>query len=150
MKNLSAKAKRILAVSGKFLVVVTVTVVIGLNTGSKVETVFDYTTVIQKLDAGELKSVSIENMRIIGELNDGSLFERFTKLGGKIPRGVLLGGPPGTGKILLAGGVAGEAEVPFFSISGSEFVEMFVGVGAPRVRNFVCSRAQERSVHCLC
>jgi cell division protease FtsH len=60
---------------------------------------------------------------------------RFTKLGGRIPKGVLLMGPPGTGKTLLAKAVAGEAEVPFFSISGSDFVEMFVGVGAARVRD---------------
>ncbi len=60
---------------------------------------------------------------------------RFTKLGGKIPKGVLLMGPPGTGKTLLAKAVAGEANVPFFSISGSDFVEMFVGVGAARVRD---------------
>lgn len=60
---------------------------------------------------------------------------RFQKLGGKIPKGVLLMGPPGTGKTLLAKAVAGEAEVPFFSISGSDFVEMFVGVGAARVRD---------------
>ena len=61
--------------------------------------------------------------------------EKFTKLGGKIPKGILLVGPPGTGKTLLARAVAGEAGVTFFSISGSEFVEMFVGVGAARVRD---------------
>ena len=63
------------------------------------------------------------------------LREKFQSLGARIPRGVLLVGPPGTGKTLLAKAVAGEAEVPFFSISGSEFVEMFVGVGASRVRD---------------
>ena len=61
--------------------------------------------------------------------------QRFQKLGGRIPRGLLLVGPPGTGKTLLAKGIAGEAKVPFFSISGSDFVEMFVGVGASRVRD---------------
>ena len=61
--------------------------------------------------------------------------QRFQKLGGRIPRGLLLVGPPGTGKTLLAKGIAGEAKVPFFSISGSDFVEMFVGVGAARVRD---------------
>lgn len=61
--------------------------------------------------------------------------KRFQKLGGRIPKGVLLVGPPGTGKTLLAKAIAGEAEVPFFSISGSDFVEMFVGVGASRVRD---------------
>ena len=61
--------------------------------------------------------------------------KKFTKLGGKIPKGVLLMGPPGSGKTLLARAVAGEAKVPFFSISGSDFVEMFVGVGASRVRD---------------
>jgi cell division protease FtsH len=61
--------------------------------------------------------------------------KRFTKLGGRIPKGVLLVGPPGTGKTLLARAIAGEAGVPFFSISGSDFVEMFVGVGASRVRD---------------
>src|SRR5688572_14598433 len=60
---------------------------------------------------------------------------KFQKLGGKIPRGVLMVGPPGTGKTLLARAIAGEAKVPFFSISGSDFVEMFVGVGASRVRD---------------
>ncbi|MCI5222662.1 MAG: ATP-dependent zinc metalloprotease FtsH, partial [Candidatus Electrothrix sp. AR4] len=61
--------------------------------------------------------------------------EKFTKLGGRIPKGVLLAGSPGTGKTLLAKAIAGEAEVPFFTISGSDFVEMFVGVGASRVRD---------------
>jgi cell division protease FtsH len=61
--------------------------------------------------------------------------QKFQKLGGRIPKGVLLMGPPGTGKTLLARGIAGEANVPFFSISGSDFVEMFVGVGASRVRD---------------
>ncbi len=60
---------------------------------------------------------------------------RFQKLGGKIPKGVLMVGPPGTGKTLLAKAIAGEAKVPFFTISGSDFVEMFVGVGASRVRD---------------
>ena len=60
---------------------------------------------------------------------------KYQRLGGRIPKGVLLVGPPGTGKTLLARAVAGEAGVPFFSISGSEFVEMFVGVGAARVRD---------------
>ena len=61
--------------------------------------------------------------------------EMFIRLGAKIPRGVLLIGPPGTGKTLLAKAIAGEAGVPFFSIAASEFVEMFVGVGASRVRD---------------
>ena len=61
--------------------------------------------------------------------------QKYTSIGGRIPKGVLLVGPPGTGKTLLARAVAGEAQVPFFSLSGSEFVEMFVGVGAARVRD---------------
>src|SRR5690606_1702746 len=61
--------------------------------------------------------------------------EEYGRLGGRMPKGVLLVGPPGTGKTLIARAVAGEARVPFFSISGSEFVEMFVGVGAARVRD---------------
>lgn len=70
--------------------------------------------------------------------------DRFTRLGGRIPKGVLLVGPPGTGKTLLARAVAGEAGVPFFSISGSDFVEMFVGVGAARVRDLF-KQASERA-----
>ncbi|EOR6629736.1 AAA family ATPase, partial [Escherichia coli] len=61
--------------------------------------------------------------------------ERFLKIGAKIPKGVIMSGPPGTGKTLLAKAIAGEAGVPFFSLSGSDFVEMFVGVGASRVRD---------------
>ena len=70
--------------------------------------------------------------------------EKYTKLGGKIPRGALLVGPPGTGKTLLAKAVAGEAQVPFFSLSGSDFVEMFVGVGASRVRDLF-KKAKDKS-----
>jgi len=70
--------------------------------------------------------------------------EKFRRLGGKIPKGILLVGPPGTGKTLLARAVAGEAGVPFFSISGSEFVEMFVGVGAARVRDLF-NQAKEKA-----
>ncbi|MEZ4749855.1 MAG: ATP-dependent zinc metalloprotease FtsH [Bdellovibrionota bacterium] len=70
--------------------------------------------------------------------------EKFRAIGGKIPKGILLVGPPGTGKTLLARAVAGEAEVPFFSLSGSEFVEMFVGVGAARVRDLF-AQAVEKS-----
>ncbi|HEY7384002.1 MAG TPA: ATP-dependent zinc metalloprotease FtsH [Beijerinckiaceae bacterium] len=70
--------------------------------------------------------------------------ERYSRLGGRMPKGILLVGPPGTGKTLLAKAVAGEAKVPFFSISGSEFVEMFVGVGAARVRDLF-QQARERA-----
>ena len=70
--------------------------------------------------------------------------ERFTSVGAQIPRGLLLVGPPGTGKTLLAKAIAGEAGVPFFSLSGSEFVEMFVGVGASRVRDLF-KKAKENS-----
>ena len=73
--------------------------------------------------------------------------DKYTKLGGKIPKGVLLVGPPGTGKTLLAKAVAGEAQVPFFSISGSDFVEMFVGIGASRVRDlFAQAKAKSPAI----
>ncbi|HOO41869.1 MAG TPA: ATP-dependent metallopeptidase FtsH/Yme1/Tma family protein, partial [Syntrophales bacterium] len=70
--------------------------------------------------------------------------KKFTELGGKIPKGILLVGPPGTGKTLLAKAVAGESGVPFFSLSGSEFVEMFVGLGAARVRDLF-TQAKEKA-----
>src|SRR5690606_8184719 len=73
--------------------------------------------------------------------------KKFTNLGGRIPKGVLLVGPPGTGKTLLARAVAGEAGVPFFTISGSDFVEMFVCVGASRVRDLF--EQGKRSAPCL-
>ena len=96
-----------------------------------------------KLFSGQLKKVTFKDVagveeaeeelqEIIGFLRDP---QRFQKLGGRIPKGVLLVGAPGTGKTLLARAVAGEANVPFYSISGSDFVEMFVGVGASRVRD---------------
>ena len=73
-----------------------------------------------------------EVMEIVDYLKDPT---KYQNLGGRIPKGVLLSGSPGTGKTLLAKAIAGEASVPFFSISGSDFVEMFVGVGASRVRD---------------
>jgi cell division protease FtsH len=83
-------------------------------------------------DVAGCEEAKEELQEIIGFLKDP---QRFQRLGGKIPKGVLLMGPPGTGKTLLARAIAGEANVPFFSISGSDFVEMFVGVGASRVRD---------------
>jgi cell division protease FtsH len=83
-------------------------------------------------DVAGVEEAKEELREIIEFLKDP---QRFQKLGGKIPKGVLLVGPPGTGKTLLAKAIAGEANVPFFSISGSDFVEMFVGVGASRVRD---------------
>ncbi|MEL6358795.1 MAG: ATP-dependent zinc metalloprotease FtsH, partial [Bacteroidota bacterium] len=83
-------------------------------------------------DIAGLQEAKEEIMEIVEFLKSP---EKFTKLGGKIPKGALLIGPPGTGKTLLAKAVAGEAGVPFFSLSGSDFVEMFVGVGAARVRD---------------
>ncbi len=83
-------------------------------------------------DVAGIEEAKIELEEIIEFLKDA---KRFTRLGGRIPKGVLLVGQPGTGKTLLARAIAGEANVPFFSISGSDFVEMFVGVGASRVRD---------------
>jgi cell division protease FtsH len=88
---------------------------------------------------------AVEELREIEEFLENP--SKFKTMGAKIPKGVLLYGPPGTGKTLLARAVAGEAGVPFFSISGSEFVEMFVGVGASRVRDlFVQARASQPSI----
>lgn len=83
-------------------------------------------------DVAGLEEAKVEVMEIVDFLKNPG---KYTELGGKIPKGALLVGPPGTGKTLLAKSVAGEANVPFFSISGSDFVEMFVGVGASRVRD---------------
>jgi cell division protease FtsH len=83
-------------------------------------------------DVAGLEEAKVEIMEIVDFLKNP---KKYTDLGGKIPKGVLLVGPPGTGKTLLAKAVAGEANVPFFSMSGSDFVEMFVGVGASRVRD---------------
>ncbi len=83
-------------------------------------------------DVAGLDEAKVEVMEIVDFLKNP---KKYTALGGKIPKGALLVGPPGTGKTLLAKAMAGEAQVPFFSLSGSDFVEMFVGVGASRVRD---------------
>ena len=88
-----------------------------------------------------LDEAKVEIQEIVEFLKNPS---KFTKLGGKIPKGALLVGPPGTGKTLLAKAVAGEAGVPFFTLSGSDFVEMFVGVGAARVRDLF-KQAKEKA-----
>jgi cell division protease FtsH len=92
-------------------------------------------------DVAGIDEARAELMEIVDFLKQP---ERYQRLGGKIPKGVLLVGPPGTGKTLLAKAVAGEAGVPFFSLSGSDFVEMFVGVGAARIRDLF-SRAQDKA-----
>jgi cell division protease FtsH len=92
-------------------------------------------------DAAGVDEAKQELMEIIEFLKEPS---RFTELGGRMPKGVLLVGPPGTGKTLLAKAVAGESGVPFFSLSGSEFVEMFVGLGAARVRDLF-TQAKEKA-----
>jgi cell division protease FtsH len=91
-------------------------------------------------DAAGVDEAKQELMEVIEFLQEP---EKFTELGGKMPRGVLLVGPPGTGKTLLAKAVAGESHVPFFSMSGSEFVEMFVGLGASRVRDLFVQAKQK-------
>lgn len=92
-------------------------------------------------DVAGLEEAKVEIMEIVDFLKNP---KKYTTLGGKIPKGALLVGPPGTGKTLLAKAVAGEAKVPFFSLSGSDFVEMFVGVGASRVRDLF-KQAKEKS-----
>ena len=99
---------------------------------SKAKLITESSTKVTFKDVAGADEAKQELEEVIDFLKDPS---RFQKLGGKIPRGVLLLGPPGTGKTLLARAVAGEAGVPFFSISGADFVEMFVGVGASRVRD---------------
>ena len=99
---------------------------------SKAQEITGEMTGVQFTDVGGADEVAVELKEIIEFLKNP---ERFTRLGAKLPKGVLLVGPPGTGKTLLARATAGEAGVPFFSISGSNFVEMFVGVGAARVRD---------------
>lgn len=92
-------------------------------------------------DVAGLDEAKVEVMEIVDFLKNP---KKYTNLGGKIPKGALLVGPPGTGKTLLAKAVAGEAQVPFFSLSGSDFVEMFVGVGASRVRDLF-KQAREKA-----
>src|SRR5258706_1606458 len=92
-------------------------------------------------DVAGLDEAKVEVMEIVDFLKNP---KKYTALGGKIPKGALLIGPPGTGKTLLAKAVAGEAQVPFFSLSGSDFVEMFVGVGASRVRDLF-KQAREKA-----
>ena len=92
-------------------------------------------------DVAGLQEAKVEIMEIVDFLKNP---KKYTQLGGKIPKGALLIGPPGTGKTLLAKAVAGEAQVPFFSLSGSDFVEMFVGVGASRVRDLF-KQAKEKA-----
>ncbi len=104
------------------------------NIGKSKAQLFDKDTQVNVTfkDVAGLDEAKVEVMEVVDFLKNP---KKYTKLGGKIPKGVLLVGPPGTGKTLLAKAVAGEANVPFFSLSGSDFVEMFVGVGASRVRD---------------
>ena len=103
------------------------------DANSKVKVTFE--------DVAGLEGAKEEVQEIVDFLKNP---KKYTALGGKIPKGALLIGSPGTGKTLLAKAVAGEAKVPFFSLSGSDFVEMFVGVGASRVRDLF-KKAKEKS-----
>lgn len=113
------------------------------NIGKSKATLFDQGAhvPITFKDVAGLDEAKEEVMEIVGFLKEP---QKYTSLGGKIPKGALLIGPPGTGKTLLAKAMAGEAKVPFFSISGSDFVEMFVGVGASRVRDLF-KQAREKA-----
>ena len=113
------------------------------NIGKSKAKLFDRNTEVKTSfkDVAGLEGAKEEVQEIVDFLKHP---EKYTSLGGKIPKGALLVGPPGTGKTLLAKAVAGEAKVPFFSLSGSDFVEMFVGVGASRVRDLF-KQAKEKS-----
>src|SRR5690606_21428744 len=113
------------------------------NIGKSKAKLFDQNTEVKTTfkDVAGLEGAKEEVQEIVDFLR---FPEKYTTLGGKIPKGALLVGPPGTGKTLLARAVAGEAKVPFFSLSGSDFVEMFVGVGASRVRDLF-KQAKEKS-----
>lgn len=113
------------------------------NIGKSRATLFDKGTKVNITfaDVAGLDEAKVEVMEIVDFLKSP---KKYTSLGGKIPKGALLIGPPGTGKTLLAKAMAGEAQVPFFSLSGSDFVEMFVGVGASRVRDLF-KQAREKS-----
>jgi cell division protease FtsH len=113
------------------------------NIGKSKAKLFDEKTDIKTSfkDVAGLEGAKEEVQEIVDFLKNP---DKYTSLGGKIPKGALLVGPPGTGKTLLARAVAGEAQVPFFSLSGSDFVEMFVGVGASRVRDLF-KQAKEKS-----
>jgi cell division protease FtsH len=113
------------------------------NIGKSKAQLYDKETAVNVnfTDVAGLEEAKVEVMEIVDFLKNP---DKYTNLGGKIPKGALLVGPPGTGKTLLAKAVAGEAQVPFFSISGSDFVEMFVGVGASRVRDLF-KQAKEKA-----
>jgi ATP-dependent metalloprotease FtsH len=113
------------------------------NIGKSKAQLFDKDTKVNVTfqDVAGLEEAKVEVMEIVDFLKNP---KKYTDLGGKIPKGALLVGPPGTGKTLLAKAVAGEANVPFFSLSGSDFVEMFVGVGASRVRDLF-KQAKEKA-----